>query len=1185
MPAAAGYTPFQTELRDTGASGHRPRGETHVIPRSNTLRRKSLSRPDAHLHHNRPSPLLRTHTTRSTRRILAGPIATDEPAIEAWEAWNLFAKASTCCIPAVCLNCCNIKGKGTQQAWREKVTLCLLFALLSAAVMFFLVGLNPLMCPASSRIEFAPTTGPGTLVVQGRVYSVQGAAPDIVSRFRDAHGQDATDFFAPPAHPACAGLNTNDFPFARQDVGPSCQATQSCLDVSSLKLLTRLNDGTKVNPLASYDWSTLKGTNKFVYKDQVIDLTSYFVLPSSQQNRVDTLFRYLQRDHVTDATHAIRTHRDLGSSDAARQCLEQKFFAGRIAEDSVSCIFSLMISIIIAIVVLSVMFARFAMAIMFDWFVSHRLAQTPQDPATRNKESSSTASLVPKISNNGGGILQNMQQTMHASSFEGGYDSDSSAANSQQVARMNKKGGLHTMDVESIGLDLYTILLVTCYSEGEASLRTTIESLAATDYPDSRKMLFIIADGNVTGKGNAKSTPDLLLGMIELDAAFGTEPKPYSYIAVASGSKGHNMARVYIGHYATTNGGQAQRVPTILVVKCGTPEEATDAKPGNRGKRDSQLILMHWLQRVLLADRMTPLDFDLFRKSTHLMGVTPDHFEIVLMVDADTKVAPDSVRLMVNAMHNDDRIMGLCGETRISNKTQSWVTTIQVFEYYISHHLGKAFESVFGGVTCLPGCFCMYRIKSRKANGDWVPILCNPDVVETYSTNEVETLHQKNLLLLGEDRFLTTMMLRTFPNRKMVFIPRAVCKTVVPDDFATLLSQRRRWINSTIHNLAELVTVNNLCGTFCFSMQFVVLLDLISTAVLPASIVSAVYIIINLALKAASDGIAPGSYYTIATLGLVMFFPSLIVILSFRRYQYVLWLIIYLMALPVWNLVLPLYAFWHFDDFSWGATRQVEGAEGDAGHGAGEKGVFDGSKVSLRRYEDYQRAWMRRRAGNANATANHNNTNHQMRRMQQQQQQQQNQFSSSLSSSASSTTLAGSPFVGAAQRQQLAASASAASFDFYGSGTMTPPGSIRSRGSVDTLTYQPQQPGQSPQQLPRVAHAFPVPIRSTSSQSSLAAAVAAAGAAVMRSQTPPPPLAAANSGFTSSSGVSSSSPSAAAAAAADAARNSSIDSGSFTLQPDEGGLGSRTGSVRSLLPHNHLYQQHQNLHRQDTPSP
>ncbi|CAJ0834462.1 895_t:CDS:2 [Entrophospora sp. SA101] len=74
-------------------------------------------------------------------------------------------------------------------------------------------------------------------------------------------------------------------------------------------------------------------------------------------------------------------------------------------------------------------------------------------------------------------------------------------------------------------------------------------------------------------------------------------------------------------------------------------------------------------------------------------------------VDADTKVYPDSLRILINCMCNDPLIMGLCGETRIANKRDSWVTSIQVFECYISHHVGKGFESVFGGVTCLPGCF------------------------------------------------------------------------------------------------------------------------------------------------------------------------------------------------------------------------------------------------------------------------------------------------------------------------------------------------------------------------------------------------------------------------------------------------------------------------------------------------
>ena len=270
-------------------------------------------------------------------------------------------------------------------------------------------------------------------------------------------------------------------------------------------------------------------------------------------------------------------------------------------------------------------------------------------------------------------------------------------------------------------------------------------------------------------------------------------------------------------------------------------------------------------------------------------------------------------------MQHDSFIMGVCGETRIANKRQSWVTAIQVYEYFISHHLAKGFESVFGGVTCLPGCFSMYRLKARKANDDdWVPILCKPEIVREYSQCEVATLHQKNLLLLGEDRFLTTILLRAFPNRKMMFLPQARCRTVVPDTFSVLLSQRRRWINSTIHNLMELVRVRNLCGTFCFSMQFVVFMDLLGTVVLPVAIVLTYSLVVNMILtppKTFAEAIP--LMLLLAVIGL----PAVLILITTRKVVYVFWMLIYLVALPIWNFVLPVYAFWHFDDFSWGETR------------------------------------------------------------------------------------------------------------------------------------------------------------------------------------------------------------------------------------------------------------------------
>ncbi|KAL9018977.1 MAG: hypothetical protein Q9185_003719 [Variospora sp. 1 TL-2023] len=506
----------------------------------------------------------------------------------------------------------------------------------------------------------------------------------------------------------------------------------------------------------------------------------------------------------------------------------------------------------------------------------------------------------------------------------------------------------------------HAICLVTAYSEGEEGLRTTLDSIVTTEYPNSHKAIMVVCDGMIKGQGEELTTPEIALGMMGDHAVLPDEVQAFSYVAVASGSKRHNMAKVYSGFYDYGENSaipldRQQRVPMMVVVKCGTPDEATARKPGNRGKRDSQIILMSFLQKVMFDERMTELEFEIFNGLWRITGISPDFYEIVLMVDADTKVFPDSISHMISAMVKDPEIMGLCGETKIANKRTSWVSMIQVFEYFISHHLSKSFESVFGGVTCLPGCFCMYRIKAPKGGQNyWVPILANPDVVEHYSENVVDTLHKKNLLLLGEDRYLSTLMLKTFPKRKQVFVPQAVCKTTVPEEFSVLLSQRRRWINSTVHNLMELVLVRDLCGTFCFSMQFVVFIELVGTLVLPAAISFTFYlIVISIVAK-------PVPVIPLVLLALILGLPAVLIVLTAHRWSYVLWMIIYLFSLPIWNFVLPAYAYWKFDDFSWGDTRKTAG-EKTKKAGIEYEGEFDSSKITMKRWGDFEKGGTERR--------------------------------------------------------------------------------------------------------------------------------------------------------------------------------------------------------------------------------
>ncbi|OAQ30060.1 glycosyltransferase family 2 protein [Linnemannia elongata AG-77] len=888
-----------------------------TIRRGGTLNRgKTLSRPDR----------FQTPETMFKKR------KEDEPA----SCWVICSRITTCWALPPLLRMCGMPDKQVQQAWREKVTLCVIILLIGGMVAFLTIGFSFLLCPKDQRqgaqtfVRYGDTLSQGRFGIYGNIYDFNLPGTKYPNGFHIEDltpGQDVSNLFRRTANtPSCVQLTSAAAKF------DNCLAPGGCdnnFTVNRDILLKEYNIRPSQNLKAGYDWGQMampELVNYMVIDGNVLNLDRYFAMYKNPiaNDELDTVLRNVrdapQPEGGRDATKIFFRRESLKDSAS---CLVEKFGAGYIDKATPGCFASDLFMFVSLTVVLGIVMSRFAMAIIFDWFLSAKLAKPPSKAKIQSLTSAaSSATTIPSNSPSG-------------KNFSG---------NNGALARAPSGPG--NVSVQ----DLHTCLLVTCYSEGESSLRTTIESLAATEYPDNKKLLFIICDGIITGSGNDRSTPDICSSLMELDPAFDSDPTPQSYIAVAAGSKQHNRAKVYAGYFRWKN----RRVPTVLVVKCGNEEEHEKPKAGNRGKRDSQLILMNFFSRVTYNDRMTPLDYELFRKIQHLMQVTPDKFEIVLMVDADTKVYPSSLRLLMNCMNNDPLIMGLCGETKIANKRQSWVTAIQVFEYYISHHLGKGFESVFGGVTCLPGCFCMYRLKARKGV-DWVPIITKPEIVQEYSQNIVETLHQKNLLLLGEDRFLTTLMLRNFPNRKMMFMPQAICKTVVPDEFNVLLSQRRRWINSTIHNLLELVLVRNLCGTFCFSMQFVILMELIGTVVLPVAMILTVVLIVNLSVMQITN-LAQAAPLILLVFVLTM--PAILILLTTRKLIYIAWMFVYLLALPVWNFVLPLYAYWHFDDFSWGETRKVAGeAKGEA-HGNAD-GNFDSSKVPLKRWDDYEKARVR----------------------------------------------------------------------------------------------------------------------------------------------------------------------------------------------------------------------------------
>ncbi|EKG14177.1 Cytochrome b5 [Macrophomina phaseolina MS6] len=485
-------------------------------------------------------------------------------------------------------------------------------------------------------------------------------------------------------------------------------------------------------------------------------------------------------------------------------------------------------------------------------------------------------------------------------------------------------------------LDKFVICTVPVYTEDEESLRRAIDSAARMKYDDKRKLLFIVCDGMIIGQGNDRPTPRIVLDILGVSEA--VDPEPLSFESLGEGMKQHNMGKIYSGLYEV----QGHIVPFIVVVKVGKPSEVQ--KPGNRGKRDSQMVLMRFLNRVHYNLPMTPMELEMHHQIRNIIGVNPTFYEFLLQIDADTVVAPDAATRFVASFLHDTRLIAVCGETALSNAKHSFVTMMQVYEYYISHNLTKAFESLFGSVTCLPGCFSMYRIRAAETGK---PLFVSKEVVENYAINRVDTLHMKNLLHLGEDRYLTTLLLKYHSQFKTKYIMRAHAWTIAPDSFAVFMSQRRRWINSTVHNLMELIPLQQLCGFCCFSMRFVVFLDLLSTIVQPVIVGYLVYMIVLLAMN---PGTVP--IMTFILLAAIYGLQAIIFIVR-RKWEMIGWMIIYILATPIFSLGLPLYAFWHMDDFSWGNTRIVTGEKGQK-IVVSDEGKFDPNSIPRKKWEEYQ---------------------------------------------------------------------------------------------------------------------------------------------------------------------------------------------------------------------------------------
>lgn len=238
----------------------------------------------------------------------------------------------------------------------------------------------------------------------------------------------------------------------------------------------------------------------------------------------------------------------------------------------------------------------------------------------------------------------------------------------------------------------------------------------------------------------------------------------------------------------------------------------------------------------------------------------------------------------------------------------------------------------------------MYRLRTADKGK---PLIISDALVHEYGDGDVDTLHKKNLLSLGEDRYLTTLMMKNFPYMSYKFIPDAYASTAAPDTWSVLLSQRRRWINSTIHNLTVLLSLQNMCGFCFFGMRLFVFVDLFGTLILPSTCGYIIYLIYNVTHN-------KGQFPLISIIMIAVTYGlQAVIFLLKRKWQHIGWMVIYLLAFPIYTVILPVWSFWNQDNFTWGNTRIVIGEKGNKQVIATDDEGFDPRSIPLQRWDDY----------------------------------------------------------------------------------------------------------------------------------------------------------------------------------------------------------------------------------------
>lgn len=216
------------------------------------------------------------------------------------------------------------------------------------------------------------------------------------------------------------------------------------------------------------------------------------------------------------------------------------------------------------------------------------------------------------------------------------------------------------------------------------------------------------------------------------------------------------------------------------VVLSDYPAEKLEIIVVDDGSRDDTFFHMRHLRREFPQHvRLLRFGGNRGKRAALREGFKAARGEIVVTIDSDSQVTPQTVREMVAPFLADARVGAVAGRVAVLNR-DSFISRMLEVQYALAFDFGRAAQSVYRAVACCPGALSAFRTAIILPHlEDWTR--------QRFLGRPVNH---------GEDQALTNIVLRS--GFDTVYQSTAVVHTLAPSRYRQLSKMFVRWDRSYI---------------------------------------------------------------------------------------------------------------------------------------------------------------------------------------------------------------------------------------------------------------------------------------------------------------------------------------------------------------------------------------------------